>query len=1347
MPTLRSVDPTPDGVRRREVVLLVNSSSRETRMLDKVASLASRVRGLVALTVAMACGISVMVGATPAAAYTEGAVTISLAPTGETYGSSALPVLREAEDYKLTVQYNISQLDPGDAVSIALGQGIGVPEGAIAVPTGNEAIDSMVVTDGVLTITFKDPLPNVNQGLVSIDFTAAEVSASAKTSLTWSVEGQPGSAEVYIKNTGDEFANVSTWRSKSASSSDLNSGVTVTDGTVSVASSIVGKSLPYRVTISSKAAVTGLTITDTIDSLLSIDLSSVTASLTTWDADGLNKTTSAHAVSPTSTSSGFSLTTEVPATSVLQLNYTASVKDEAARAALEAALQTAYDAVAETGGSWGYTFDNAVSYSDGVGSSTASRSIQKNLEVRRPDQAAAFAKSASPSTVGPAEVTDATDAGADLVSPHSVNYTLTADLTQFAGFEGTPFELEDNVVLVDTLPAQATWTIPADGLPISGWDDDLLMPATDLTGSIADAMAADEQVGRYYVDGQKLYVNLGRNTTGSYAVTAAATINDLFNTHPSTDWATKVVTYTVTNSVVFRYGTTTVSRQAPVAFLVPPDTTNGLDNPTVFDKIVQTAQGQAVTNLVVVPGTSATVPYTFVVGAGTVDLDTLVITDLVDTSVFDLSDLESIRAGVSGQYAWYLNMDASMFDVQLIDDTHLTIALSESGLETMESQSWPADGRLAVYLSLPTKVINGKQSLSISNSASLAGAKDQVTYLASQSVDLTSYGDELEVQKTVYDADTDSFTTNLRLDLDDEGQVVDDEIIYRIRVLPHGGYGTAGVSITPIVDILPQGVEFLGWVSSDDLASGQVTSENATWDLAGAANLRATVEQATDGGRDIVTLVNQPGKKLASNDPVSLYLKVRVVDFAEGVGITNSIGQVSATITATNDYPLDLVKLDSSSATTSITDRNARFQVQDEAGGVVVDNIYVVDGRLVVAGEDGNDEGVAVSEPGTYRIVEITAPAGYIRSAEATTVTVDEDGNSPQVKLFNEPGSEPLSFAVGDVVWIDGDDDGLQGGAEDVPLAGVTVTLLDGEGAPVPGVASQVTGADGLYLFDALPAGDYRVQFALTAEQAEEYVFTAVAAGADDGIDSDGVVSSDPAVAVTEVVTLDGENLALTKSYTAGEVLASEGVDPTWDAGVVRIEPEPEPEPASVTVGDLVWVDDGDGVQGGADDVPLADVVLTISGPDGEVSDVFGDVVGAEVTGTDGQYLFDDLPTLEEGQQYTVSIDQEASSQVLAPYLPTLEGQGDPSTDSSTWTASTVEALTTDGEEDLSLDFGFVAASNGDGGEDPQNPDSGEETSDDEIAFTGSDPAGLVAAGLLLAVAGSVLVAGRRRRR
>lgn len=73
--------------------------------------------------------------------------------------------------------------------------------------------------------------------------------------------------------------------------------------------------------------------------------------------------------------------------------------------------------------------------------------------------------------------------------------------------------------------------------------------------------------------------------------------------------------------------------------------------------------------------------------------------------------------------------------------------------------------------------------------------------------------------------------------------------------------------------------------------------------------------------------------------------------------------------------------------------------------------------------------------------------------------------------------TEVIARTLEGTVWFDTNNDGLISNGEDT-LENVTVTLLDGNGNPIPGKVTT-TDANGHYLFDNLPIGDYKVQFEL----------------------------------------------------------------------------------------------------------------------------------------------------------------------------------------------------------------------------------------------------------------------------
>jgi DNA-directed RNA polymerase II subunit RPB1 len=161
------------------------------------------------------------------------------------------------------------------------------------------------------------------------------------------------------------------------------------------------------------------------------------------------------------------------------------------------------------------------------------------------------------------------------------------------------------------------------------------------------------------------------------------------------------------------------------------------------------------------------------------------------------------------------------------------------------------------------------------------------------------------------------------------------------------------------------------------------------------------------------------------------------------------------------------------------------------------------------------------------------------------------------------------SYAIGDYVWIDSNANGVQDGGEK-PLSGVGVTLLDSHGAVV---ATTTTDSRGRYAFDNLSAGTYQVRFTLTDDQKKLYRFTGPDSGSNDAADSDAA-SVD---GLTRQIVLDDTNTALTTSYNDAEIHATQGIDPTWDAGVV-LKPAPAvisdpktPTGGLATTGSDIW--------------------------------------------------------------------------------------------------------------------------------------------------------------------------------
>lgn len=227
-------------------------------------------------------------------------------------------------------------------------------------------------------------------------------------------------------------------------------------------------------------------------------------------------------------------------------------------------------------------------------------------------------------------------------------------------------------------------------------------------------------------------------------------------------------------------------------------------------------------------------------------------------------------------------------------------------------------------------------------------------------------------------------------------------------------------------------------------------------------------------------------------------------------------------------------------------------------------------------------------------------------------------------------------FALGNQVWIDSNGNSLRDPGEAVVL-GVTVNLLNAAGDTV--LDTTTTDGNGLYVFDELDPGTYRVEIdAANFAPGGPLVGLASSPGQAnaDGADNNdngapvgsGAVRSGP-------VTLGGDDFEPTgEDPTSTTVASDEYADLTVDFGFVR----------GIRIGNLVWADlDDDGVAE-AGEPGIGGVTVQLIGDDGD--GVFepgvDSVEGTTVTGTDGAYWFTNV----ESGDYFIAVP--GSQAVLA---------------------------------------------------------------------------------------------------
>jgi uncharacterized repeat protein (TIGR01451 family) len=205
--------------------------------------------------------------------------------------------------------------------------------------------------------------------------------------------------------------------------------------------------------------------------------------------------------------------------------------------------------------------------------------------------------------------------------------------------------------------------------------------------------------------------------------------------------------------------------------------------------------------------------------------------------------------------------------------------------------------------------------------------------------------------------------------------------------------------------------------------------------------------------------------------------------------------------------------------------------------------------------------------PGSYFVCFTAPPTFQITAQHVGTGATDSDANpvsgcTPVVTLAANQHDPDVDAgliatqlaALGDYVWFDRNNDGLQNEPPTAGANGVTVRLFldNGNGTPDPATDAQVAttvtaddvyGRPGYYLFDGLiPGLHYFVQFVKPASATS---FTTPVAGTDTTVDSNPRIADG---VTTEVVLAPGE------------------VNRTIDAGLVTAA-------GNLALGDQVWMD------------------------------------------------------------------------------------------------------------------------------------------------------------------------------
>jgi 5-hydroxyisourate hydrolase-like protein (transthyretin family) len=1211
--------------------------------------------------------------------------------------------------YSVKLQYETSLQSNSGTVTLGVPEGVTFPNG---VPAGNGALKDVVFNEATrqLTLTFQDDVetgPYNPQGVINFDFVlSAPESGTTRETVTWTLPNTQLDTELVIKDTNDwdpKPGDFSNGLSKGVSAPGFDGALSYDAATETITidpkASQPG-ALVYTLTVNVADAAT-FDIGDVLDERLVYDEDSFSATIKTWN-EFTSQTDAFELPTPTFADNSFTIPgVSVDQAAQIRITYTAHI-DPAQLDTIAQLLKNggkdddqvnSLDEVnSENGGEIWALFANDANTTTGQ---TAHADGRLALGIAaEPQPGVGFGKkldSPQQTVLNPEGALDDDDQPILSALPLTTEYTITADLGAFEnGGKWLPkWDLTRDVVLRDQLPKGVVW----DAAAVAANDD-----LTELTSAPADPLTEDSfveatEAGEYWIDAstRTLWVNLGQDTSKSWSLKVATIIEDASAFDDFCTWNKNdpqvVTSYCLANTANFYYwdgrgdngsAKHTQDRNAQNRDLfVVQDAGSTIDDEKAFDKRLGDV-GQMVI------GDPTWVPFTFEIGKGAlVDLAQSQIIDTVNHDTFDVTEenLEEIRETISARYAG-VELNGDDFALSLNGDGELVFALDTAKLDELKNAEGNLDDGLHLDFSLPTHLVTGKQTLDISNAARVEGQTTrEYTWTSEAQGTATSYGDEMEVQKYVYNAGDASWTKNLRVQLDEHGDVIPGQtFIYRVELLPHGSYN--GVRIFDVRDVLPEGVTALGFVNDDKVAAGEV---GATDRVTLEGNLQATLN---DG---VMTISQQQGTTLPAGVNPHVNFKVRVDEAEPNVGIVNKIpGAAPTVITNTDGYPLVIAKTDSKRPNVTITDRDARFTITGPNDFSMTD-VFVVNGQLMTLTDEGKEVGVVVpgilgdaNDPadvpvGEYTITETKAPAGYELSETPVIVTIRADGSSAAVTVNNDPSA---LYAIGDYTWIDRNGDGQQG-ADEEKLAGVTVELIDAATGDV--LSTTQSDENGRYLFDLLPAGDYKVRFVLTDKQAAKYIFTSALTG-DSVSDSD----ADPQTGESGVIHLNGENPHLTTGYEFGDVHALYGVDPTWDAGVVE---------RSYAIGDYTWIDaNRNGVQDDGEEV-LSGVGVALRDVDGNpVQHTDGSTVEDIVT-VDGYYVFDNLPAGEYKVVFTLTDEQAAEYVFTRPDRTSADADDSETVDSDALVDGDNPAVATTATIVLNADNAYLTAATGNGTE------------------------------------------------
>ncbi|MBT7080588.1 MAG: hypothetical protein HN929_03850, partial [Chloroflexi bacterium] len=263
---------------------------------------------------------------------------------------------------------------------------------------------------------------------------------------------------------------------------------------------------------------------------------------------------------------------------------------------------------------------------------------------------------------------------------------------------------------------------------------------------------------------------------------------------------------------------------------------------------------------------------------------------------------------------------------------------------------------------------------------------------------------------------------------------------------------------------------------------------------------------------------------------------------------------------------------------------------------------------------------------------------------------------------------------IGNIAFVDVNQDGTYLLADDTLLDGVTIRLYNADGTVeievgpdgILGTSDDTTGrvstgdagnswGTGIYLFSGLPEGDYVVR----AGGVTNYTSTIDSYDQDDNDDpDDNIDNNDNGVGIL-IGAVDSATLTIIAAETTpagGDGIAVDNntgntTDSTVDFGFIE----------AVAIGNRVWFDIGTGTGGVANDGIQNGTEAGVNSVLVELYDGNDNFIDDTTTDTNGNYLFDQLPA---GEYYIlIPASEFGSGEALEGYLSSTNNGGDDTND------------------------------------------------------------------------------------